>query len=109
MCAALEAAPKNAQQLFTFKENANTADASYHNPRVFFDIQIGTKRMGRIVMELFADVVPKTAENFRCLCTGERGVGRVTQKALHFKNSLFVRRHHHGCGMHASSSVAPRL
>lgn len=37
------------------------------NPRVFFDIEIGKKPAGRIVMELRADVVPKTAENFRCL------------------------------------------
>lgn len=37
------------------------------NPKVFFDIKIGSKNAGRIVMELRADVVPKTAENFRCL------------------------------------------
>jgi hypothetical protein len=38
-----------------------------NNPKVFFDIEIGKKPAGRIVMELRADVVPKTAENFRCL------------------------------------------
>jgi len=84
-------APRSAAQLFSFKENANTADETYHNPRVFFDMQIGAKRVGRLVMELFADVVPKTAENFRCLCTGERGVGMNTAKALHFKNTFFHR------------------
>ncbi|MEM9488366.1 MAG: peptidylprolyl isomerase [Myxococcota bacterium] len=45
------------------------------NPQVFFDIEIGGKPAGRIVMELFADVVPRTAENFRQLCTGEPGFG----------------------------------
>jgi len=88
---AMDAAAKAASQLFTFKENANTDDGSYHNPRVFLDIQIGMKKAGRIVIELFADIVPKTAENFRCLCTGERGAGRVSGKALHYKNSIFHR------------------
>ncbi|KAM8743882.1 peptidyl-prolyl cis-trans isomerase-like isoform 2-T2 [Acanthopagrus schlegelii] len=44
-------------------------------PRVFFDVTIGGAPAGRIVMELRADVVPKTAENFRALCTGEKGFG----------------------------------
>jgi cyclophilin family peptidyl-prolyl cis-trans isomerase len=41
------------------------------NPVVFFDVSIGGKAAGRIVFTLFADTTPKTAENFRCLCTGE--------------------------------------
>ncbi|XP_004072879.3 peptidyl-prolyl cis-trans isomerase [Oryzias latipes] len=44
-------------------------------PRVFFDIAVDGSPAGRIVMELRADVVPKTAENFRALCTGEKGFG----------------------------------
>lgn len=60
------------------------------NPKVFFDITIGSKAAGRIEMELRADVVPKTAENFRCLCTGEKGKGKLG-KPLHFKGSKFHR------------------
>jgi len=60
------------------------------NPRVFFDIEIGGQPEGRIVFELFKDVVPKTAENFRALCTGEKGMGQAG-KPLHFKGSIFHR------------------
>ncbi|XP_074530060.1 peptidyl-prolyl cis-trans isomerase D [Halichoeres trimaculatus] len=61
------------------------------NPRVFFDVDIGAKRAGRIVFELFVDVTPKTAENFRALCTGEKGTGKSTGKPLHFKGCPFHR------------------
>ena len=44
------------------------------NPKVYFDITIGGKPAGRVIMELRADVVPKTAENFRCLCTGTSNI-----------------------------------
>jgi cyclophilin family peptidyl-prolyl cis-trans isomerase len=46
------------------------------NPVVFLDIACGQSHLGRVTIELFADVVPRTAENFRSLCTGERGVSR---------------------------------
>ncbi|KAM9331347.1 peptidyl-prolyl cis-trans isomerase D [Gastrophryne carolinensis] len=65
--------------------------ANTGNPRVFFDVQVGGERVGRIVFELFADVVPKTAENFRALCTGEKGTGQSTGKPLHFKGCPFHR------------------
>lgn len=60
------------------------------NPRVYFDVTIGDDAAGRIVFELHADVVPKTAENFRALCTGEKGAGR-SGKPLHYKGSTFHR------------------
>lgn len=60
------------------------------NPKVFFDLTIGGSPAGRVVMELYADVVPKTAENFRALCTGEKGVGK-SGKPLHYKGSTFHR------------------
>ncbi len=45
------------------------------NPTVFFDLTVDGQPAGRVTFELFADVVPKTAENFRALCTGEHGFG----------------------------------
>jgi len=54
------------------------------NPVVFFDITIGSTPAGRIEMTLRKDVVPKTAENFRQLCTGEK-------KGYAYKGSTFHR------------------
>ncbi|XP_071483757.1 peptidyl-prolyl cis-trans isomerase E-like [Diadema antillarum] len=53
------------------------------NPQVFFDIKIGSKPAGRITAQLRADVAPMTVENFRCLCTHEKGYG--------YKGSIFHR------------------
>ncbi|MCJ1362818.1 peptidyl-prolyl cis-trans isomerase cpr6 [Acarospora aff. strigata] len=58
--------------------------------KVFFDIQIGTRKEGRVHFELYNDVVPKTAENFRALCTGEKGMG-ASGKPLSYKGSGFHR------------------
>ena len=60
------------------------------NPSVFFDVSIGGNPAGRVEFELFADTTPKTAENFRALCTGEKGTG-ASGKPLHFKGSIFHR------------------
>ena len=52
------------------------------------DIEIGEgeqSKKGRVIFELFKNKTPKTAENFRCLCTGEKGAD------LHFKNNIFHR------------------
>ncbi|XP_062143802.1 peptidyl-prolyl cis-trans isomerase CYP63-like isoform X2 [Alnus glutinosa] len=61
------------------------------NPFVFVDLSIDGDPVERIVIELFADVVPKTAENFRALCTGEKGIGKSTGKPLHYKGSYLHR------------------
>lgn len=53
------------------------------NPRVFFQISIGGEDQGKVVVQLRMDRVPKTAENFRQLCTGEKGFG--------YKDSIFHR------------------
>lgn len=54
-------------------------------PRCFLDISIADELEGRVIVELYNDVVPKTAENFRALCTGEKGIGPNTGVPLHFK------------------------
>ena len=59
-------------------------------PKVFFDVSVDNQPIGRMVFRLRSDVVPKTAENFRALCTGEKGVGK-SGKPLHFKGSAFHR------------------
>jgi peptidyl-prolyl isomerase D len=55
----------------------------------FLDISIGEELEGRILVELYNDIVPKTAENFRALCTGEKGIGPNTGVPLHFKVKTF--------------------
>ena len=60
------------------------------NPKVFFDITVEGKPAGRLVFELYADAVPKTVDNFRALCTGEKGRS-VEGYALHYKGSFFHR------------------
>ncbi|KAK0498317.1 cyclophilin-like domain-containing protein [Armillaria luteobubalina] len=62
--------------------------ASTTRPVVFMDINIGETPAGRLKMELFSDIVPKTAENFRQLCTGEY---RVNSRPQGYKNATFHR------------------
>ena len=62
------------------------------NPKVFFDVSLKGKHSGRLVFELFKNKVPKTAENFRALCTGELGTGR-SGKALHYKVTFITKNH----------------
>ncbi|XP_003744457.1 peptidyl-prolyl cis-trans isomerase [Galendromus occidentalis] len=63
--------------------SATKTSAKMTNPKVFMDIKADDQPLGRIIMELRADVVPRTAENFRALCTGEKGKG--------YKGSVFHR------------------
>ncbi|XP_058934559.1 E3 SUMO-protein ligase RanBP2 isoform X1 [Kogia breviceps] len=71
------------QNLLKPQEEQVSPGAKETNPVVFFDVCADDEPLGRITMELFSNIVPQTAENFRALCTGEKGFG--------FKNSIFHR------------------
>ncbi|GMS99613.1 hypothetical protein PENTCL1PPCAC_21788, partial [Pristionchus entomophagus] len=62
--------------------------ASMDRPKVFLDVSADGIPVGRLTIELFNDIVPKTAENFRALCTGEKGIGKLA-KPLHYKGATF--------------------
>merc|ERR1719192_2551256 len=68
--------------------SCSTMSCCTGRPRVYFDISIGGEDVGRIVFELFKDVVPKTVENFRSLCVG---FTNEAGKVLHYKGSIFHR------------------
>ena len=81
--------------------SAMGADAAHSdsNPIVYLDVAIGNAKDAeprRVTIELFANIVPRTAENFRCLCTGERATGvnapnKIGQSRLHLKGTSFHR------------------
>ena len=70
---------------------ANNTTVPAGLPKVFFDININDEPAGRIEFVLRSDIVPKTAENFRALCTGEKGKGK-SGKDLHYKGTEPIRR-----------------
>ena len=76
--------------MYDDKEGPLVPNAKGDNPHVYFDVKQGDDKLGRIVMQLYMDITPKTAENFRALCTGEKGDG-VSGKPLHYKGSTFHR------------------
>jgi len=69
---------------------AATSAGAAENPKVALDVTIDGKPAGTLTLELFADVVPKTAENFRALCTGEKGMGK-SGKPLSYAGTPFHR------------------
>ncbi|TDL25478.1 hypothetical protein BD410DRAFT_717372 [Rickenella mellea] len=60
-------------------------------PRVFQDFSVDGAPIGRLIFELYNDTAPKTAENFRALCTGEKGLSPASQQPLYYKNSIIHR------------------
>lgn len=70
-----------------YKEHLNATK----NDFVFLDISVGDEPAGRLVIELFKKDVPKTCENFRALCTGEKGMSQKSEQNLHYKGILFHR------------------
>lgn len=74
---------KNEEAKPVVEPTVDDANEPKRNPQVYLDIRIGSSDAGRVVVLLRADVVPKTAENFRSLCTHEQGFG--------YKGSIFHR------------------
>ena len=70
---------------------ATSSSSSSSKQPVFFDISIGGRPPQRVEFELYDDVTPKCAANFRALCTGEKGVSPLSNKPLHYKGSYFHR------------------
>eukprot|EP00931_Biecheleriopsis_adriatica_P087860 TRINITY_DN62273_c0_g1_i1.p1 TRINITY_DN62273_c0_g1~~TRINITY_DN62273_c0_g1_i1.p1 ORF type:complete len:223 (+),score=70.66 TRINITY_DN62273_c0_g1_i1:45-713(+) len=67
---------------------APSSDGSIY---VFLEVEISGVNIGRMIFKLYNNICPKTAENFRCLCNGERGQGLITKMPLHFQASKFHR------------------
>ncbi|KAM0013536.1 putative peptidylprolyl isomerase [Helianthus debilis subsp. tardiflorus] len=73
------------------QQEEDTVDVVYEfTHRVFLDVDVDKQRLGRIVIGLYGEVVPKTVENFRALCTGELGKSK-SGKLLHYKGTPFHR------------------
>ena len=66
---------------------ASSAEMLLVKPRVWLALSIDGKAIGRVVLELWSDRMPKTAENFRQLCTGEGGLHVLSRRPLHYKGT----------------------
>lgn len=84
-CAGPSLSDPSGARTVTLEEASNPS-----NPRVFLDIEIGGSAAGRVEFELFSNIVPWTAENFRALTTGERGQSGYGTR-LHYKGIKFHR------------------
>ncbi|KAL3161349.1 hypothetical protein ABBQ32_010247 [Trebouxia sp. C0010 RCD-2024] len=89
VCVALALQALLVLQVHCAGKKAATSDPKVTS-QVFFDIEIDEKPAGRITFGLYGEVVPKTAENFRALCTGEKGMGKKGKK-LTYEGSAFHR------------------
>ena len=76
--------------MYDDKKGVLVPNAKGDNPHVYFQIKHGDEDLGRVVMQLYRDITPKTAENFRALCTGENGIGTLG-KLLHYEGCTFHR------------------
>jgi len=74
-----------------YQDRPDTTWKGQTRPRVFFDLSVSGLPVGRVVFELWPDLTPICAENFRALCTGEYGVGKYTRRRLHYKGTCFHR------------------
>lgn len=89
---------------------AYEADPTWNSKGAARFIRPASIRAGRLVIELNEDAAPKAVANFRCLCTGEKGVGKGSGKPLHYKGSTFhriVRLAFFVCSTRAASSPFP--
>lgn len=93
-------------RLLWVRLGAATAPLASMSPRpvVYLDISIGAKHVGRLEIELRAEAVPRTAENFRALCTGEKGVG-AAGRPLCYRGSTFYRVIKHFCAQGGGSGA----
>lgn len=76
--------------MYDDKKGPLVPNAKGTNTHVYFQIKHGEVVLGKVIMQLYQDITPITAENFRCLCTGEKGISRISAKPLSYK----------GCGFH---------